>query len=249
MPGQPTIDLHYWPTPNGRKVTILLEETGIPYRIVPVNILKGDQFEPEFLKLNPNHRIPAMVDHAPAGGGAPITVFESGAILIYLAEKSGRFLPAEPHGRYAVIQWLMWQMANFGAKIGEFNHFNRLDAGAGDQSYALRRYGDEANRLYGVLNRGLYDNPYLGSDAFSIADIAVYPWASNWRLHGQDLDAFRHVGRWLEQVGARPGVQRGMDARKDLSVDPATLTEKEKASLRQMLFNRRAIPTPDEARR
>lgn len=241
------IDLHYWPTPNGKKVTILLEEAGIPYRIVPVNIIEGDQFKPEFLAINPNHRMPAMVDHDPIGGGAPLSVFESCAILLYLAEKSGKFLPQDPHGKYAAVQWVMWQAANFGAKIGEFNHFNRLDTNVGDQSYALRRYADETNRLYGVFNWGLYRNRYLGGDDYSIADMAVYPWANNWQMHGQDIEEFKHVKRWLEEVRARPAVQRGMDAGSELTVDPAKFTEEEKARFRKMLFNQRAIPTPDEA--
>jgi GST-like protein len=242
------IDLHYWPTPNGKKVTILLEEAGIEYRIVPVNIITGDQFKPDYMAINPNHRMPAMVDHAPKGGGAPLSVFESGAILMYLAEKVGKFWPQDPHGKYAVAQWVMWQMANFGAKIGEFNHFNRLDASAGDQSYALRRYGDEANRLYGVLNWGLYRTPYLGGEEYSIADMAVFPWANNWRMHGQDLDQFKHVKRWLETVGARPAVQRGMDVGKELTIDPATFTPEELERFRKLLFNQRAIPTPDEVK-
>ena len=241
------IDLHYWPTPNGKKVTVMLEETGIPYRLIKLNITQGDQFKPDYLKLNPNHRMPAMVDTEPAGGGAPLSVFESGAILMYLAEKSGRFWPAEPRGRYAAAQWLMWQMANFGAKIGEFNHFNRLDGQYGDQSYAQRRYADEANRLYGVLNWGLYEKRYLAGE-YSIADMAVYPWANNWQMHGQDIEEFKHVKRWLAEVGERPAVQRGMAAGADMRVvDSADFTPEQKEKFRALLYNQRAIPTPDQA--
>ena len=155
------INLHYWPTPNGKKVTILLEEAGIPYNIVPVNIGRGDQFTPEFLKMNPNHRMPVMVDNAPTGGGEPIAIFESGAIMLYLAEKVGRFYPQDIRGKYAVTEWLIWQMANQGPKLGECGHFRRLGEKQGDQSYAIRRFTDEANRLYGVMNNRLHESKYL----------------------------------------------------------------------------------------
>ena len=168
------IDLHYWPTPNGKKVTILLEELGMPYNIVPCNIGKGDQFEPEFLKISPNNRMPALVDHAPADGGPTISVFESGAIMMYLAEKAGRFYPQDIRRRYEVTQWVMWQMANQGPKLGECGHFLRLGDKQGDQSYAVRRFTDEANRLYGVLNNRLYDRRYLAGDEYTIADMICY---------------------------------------------------------------------------
>ncbi|HEY4043991.1 MAG TPA: glutathione S-transferase N-terminal domain-containing protein, partial [Rhodopila sp.] len=146
------IDLYYWPTPNGKKVTVLLEEAAIPYNIVPVNIGRGDQFAPAFLTMNPNHRMPVMVDTAPPGGGEPMVIFESGAIMLYLAEKVGRFYPQDLRGKYAVTEWLIWQMANQGPKLGECGHFRRLGDKQGDQTYAVRRFTDEANRLYGVLN-------------------------------------------------------------------------------------------------
>src|SRR5436853_3930798 len=149
------IDLHYWPTPNGKKVTILLEEAGVEYKIVPCNIQRGDQFTPEFLAINPNHRMPTMVDHAPKGGGAPIAVFESGAIMMYIAEKVGKFWPQDVRGKYEVTEWLIWQMANQGPKLGECGHFRRLGDREGDQKYAVNRFTDEANRLYGVLNNRL----------------------------------------------------------------------------------------------
>src|SRR5215831_13792637 len=145
------IDLHYWPTPNGKKVTILLEECGLPYRIIPCNIQRGDQFTPEFLAMNPNHRMPVMVDHEPKGGGASISIFESGAIMMYIAEKAGRFYPQDLRGKYNVTEWVMWQMANQGPKLGECGHFRRAGPDAGDLTYAIRRFTDEANRLYGVL--------------------------------------------------------------------------------------------------
>ena len=158
------IDLHYWPTPNGKKVTILLEELGLPYRIVPVHIGKGDQFTDDFLKIGPNNRMPAMVDDEPADGGPPISVFESGAIMLYLAEKAGRFLPSDVRGRYEVVQWVIWQMANQGPKFGERGHFSRVAPEHGDQSYAQRRFNDEVHRLYGVLNNRLYDRRYIAGD-------------------------------------------------------------------------------------
>jgi len=169
------LDLHYWPTPNGKKVTILLEELAVPYTVVPVNIGRGDQFTEAFLRINPNHRMPVLVDHAPADGGAPLSVFESGAIMIYLAEKTGRFIPSDARGKAEVLQWVIWQMANQGPKTGEYGHFRRLGDTKGDQSYAVRRFGDEVHRMYGVLNNRLHHpavthvgiaqrGPYLWSD-------------------------------------------------------------------------------------
>ena len=185
------IDLYYWPTPNGRKVTIFLEEAGTPYNQIPLDIGRGDQFSPAYLKINPNHRMPAIVDHDPLGGGAPLSVFESGAILLYLAEKSGKFWPQEPHLKYDVVQWVFWQMANQGPKTGEYGHFRRLGDNKGDQSYAVRRFSDEVNRIFGVLNNRLYDRPYLAGDEYSIADMASYPWASLWQNQGQDIEEFK----------------------------------------------------------
>lgn len=238
------IELHYWPTPNGKKVTILLEELGLPYKITPVNIQQGAQFSPEFLKMNPNHRMPVMVDHAPADGGAPISVFESGAIMIYLAEKTGRFLPADVRGRTEVLQWVIWQMANQGPKLGECGHFRRLGDREGDQSYAVRRFTDEANRLYGVLNNRLYDRRYLAGDSYTIADMISYPWTINWKLQGQDIEEFKHVKRWQAEVAARPAVQKGMAVGTDLSVDVTKLPAEEQARIRKIMYNQRAIPAP-----
>jgi GST-like protein len=239
------IDLYYWPTPNGKKVTIFLEETGTPYKLVPVNIARGDQFDPAYLKLNPNHRMPTIVDNAPKDGGAAISVFESGAILLYLAEKTGKLWPQELRVRYEVTQWVVWQMANQGPKLGEAGHFRRLGDQEGDQSYAIRRFTDEANRLYGVLNMRLRDRRYLAGDDFSIADIASYPWTLGWQAQGQDIDEFKHFKRWFEEVGARPAVQRGLAVGSDLTIDPSKLSQEEKDRIRKILYNQRALPLPE----
>ena len=237
------IDLHYWPTPNGKKVTILLEECGLPYRIVPVNIGRGDQFEKTFLEMNPNHRMPVMVDTAPADGGAPLVVFESGAIMMYLAEKAGKFYPQDLRGRHAVNQWVIWQMANQGPKTGECGHFRRVDpVKDGDQSYAIRRFTDEVNRLYGVLNNQLHRNRYVAGDAYTIADMICYPWTLNWKFQGQDIEEFPYFKRWFEEMGQRPAVQRGMAAGAELSVDNDKLPPEEQERRRKLLYNQRARP-------
>ena len=238
------IDFYFWPTPNGKKVAIFLEEAGTPYNLVPLDIGRGDQFSPSYLKINPNHRMPAIVDHAPAGGGAPISVFESGAILLYLAEKAGKFWPQDLRRKYEVVQWVIWQMANQGPKTGERGHFSRLGDRQGDQSYAVRRFTDEVNRIFGVLNNRLYDRPYLAGDEYSIADIASYPWASLWEAQGQDIEEFKYVKGWLERLAARPAVQRGMALGKDLPTDPSTLPQEEQERRAKILFNQRALPVP-----
>jgi GST-like protein len=196
-------------TPNGYKVTIALEELGIPYNVIPINIGKGDQFKPEFLKVSPNNKIPAMVD--PEGpGGRPISIFESGAILIYLAEKSGKLMPKEPHGRYNVLEWLMFQMASVGPMLGQAHHFRRY---APEKiEYAINRYTNEVRRLYGVMNKRLATRDYLAG-AYSIADMACVGWARGWERQGQDIGEFPHFKRWLERVTARPAVQRGLKLR------------------------------------
>ena len=238
------IDIHYWPTPNGKKVTILLEELGLTYRIVPCNIGKGDQFKDDFLAIGPNNRMPAMVDHEPLGGGAPITIFESGAIMLYIAEKAGKFLPQDPRGKWEVTQWVIWQMANQGPKTGECGHFRRLGDTRGDQSYALRRFTDEVNRLYGVLNNRLYDRRYLAGDEYTIADMISYPWTVNWEGQGQDIEEFKYFKRWFEEIGARPAVQRGMAVTAGPAEDPASLSPEEREKRMKMLFNQRARPAP-----
>ena len=236
------LDVHYWATPNGKKVTILLEELGLPYRIVPCDIGRGDQFSDAFLKMNPNHRMPVLVDHDPQGGGEPIVVFESGAILFYLAEKAGRFWPRDLRGRYEVAQWVIWQMANQGPKLGECGHFRRLGDTRGDQSYAVRRFTDEANRLYGVLNNQLHDRRYLAGGDYTIADIICYPWTVNWKGQGQDIEEFPYFRRWFEEIGARPAVQRGLAVGADLSPDPASITAEEQERRNKLLYNQRARP-------
>jgi GST-like protein len=238
-------DLHYWPTPNGKKVTILLEELGVPYRIVPVHIGRGDQFTDAFLKISPNNRMPALVDTTPTGGGKPISVFESGAIMMYLAEKEGRFWPQDTRGKYEVTQWVMWQMANQGPKTGERGHFSRAPPEMGDQSYAQRRFADETHRLYGVLNNRLYDRKYLAGSEYSIADMICYPWTASWKLQGIDLDEFKYFKRWFESLSKRPAVDKGMAVTAGVPVeDPASLSPEEQARRRALLYNQRARPAP-----
>jgi GST-like protein len=238
------IDVHYWPTPNGKKVTILLEECGLPYKIVPCNIGKGDQFQKSFLEIGPNNRMPAIVDHEPADGGPPLSVFESGAIMIYIADKVGKFLPADARGRTEVIQWVIWQMANQGPKSGECGHFRRLGDSRGDQSYAVARFTDEVNRLYGVMNNRLYDRPYLAGEDYTIADMISYPWTVNWEAQGQDINEFKYFKRWFEEMGARPAVQRGMAVTAGPQEDFSALSEDERARRMKLLFNQRARAAP-----
>ena len=200
------IDLYFWPTPNGFKITIFLEEAGLPYRIIPVNIGKGDQFKPEFLAIAPNNRMPAIID--PEGpDGQPISVFESGAILQYLGRKTGLFYPTDERKRVEVEQWLMWQMGGLGPMAGQTHHFRLY---APEQiPYAIERYTKETNRLYGVMNKRLADRDYLAGD-FSIADMAPIGWARGWQRQGQDITQFPHLKAWIERMEARPGVQRGL---------------------------------------
>ena len=238
------LELHYWPTPNGKKVTILLEELGVPYEVIPCNIGRGDQFSDDFLKIGPNNRMPALVDTEPSDGGGPLSVFESGAIMLYLGEKFGRFYPQDLRGKYEVNQWLIWQMANQGPKTGEYGHFHRLGEDKGDQSYAKRRFADEVNRMYGVLNNRLYDRPYLAGDEYTIADMISYPWTVNWKGQGQDLDEFKYFKRWFEELSARPGVQRGMAVTAGPAEDPASLSPEERERRVKLLYNQRARPAP-----
>jgi len=200
------IDLHYWPTPNGWKISIMLEECGLPYTLKPVNIGRGEQFTPEFLALSPNNRMPAIVDHEPAGGGAPIAIFESAAILQYLAEKTGRFMPRDLRGKYEVLQWVAWQVANLGPIAGQMNHFA---AYAKEKlPYAIERFTNEMNRMLGVLERRLSDRPFLAGE-YSIADMATWPWVFREYQGRQVLADFPHAARWWDAVAARPAVQKG----------------------------------------
>ena len=201
------IDLYTWSTSNGRKASIMLEELGADYTVHPIHIGKGDQFTPEYLAINPNGKIPAIVD-SDGPGGAPITVFESGAILIYLAEKSGRFLPTEPVARMEVIQWLMFQMGGIGPMFGQVHHF--LRAAKEQVPYGIERYGTEVRRLYGVLDRRLDGRDHLAGDGYSIADIATYPWVFRREWQQIDLADFPNVKRWFDALGSRPAVERGM---------------------------------------
>jgi GST-like protein len=214
------IDLYTWPTPNGHKIHIMLEECGLPYNVIPIDIGAGDQFKPEFLKISPNNKMPAMVD--PDGpDGRPIAMFESGAILIYLAEKTGKFLPADPRGRYGVLQWLMFQMGSIGPMLGQAHHF--LQYAPDDIEYARNRYRNEANRLYGVVDRRLKESPYLAGDDYSIADIAVWPWTRFPERQGVERAEYPNFVRWFDGIAARPAVQRGVeilaDRRRDLKTD------------------------------
>jgi GST-like protein len=240
------IDVHYWPTPNGKKVTILLEELGMPYKIVPCNIGKGDQFTKGFLDIGPNNRMPAIVDHEPVGGGKPITVFESGAIMMYLADKAGKFYPKDVRGRTEVNQWVIWQMANQGPKSGECGHFRRLADTKGDQSYAVNRFTDEVNRLYGVMNNRLYDRHYLCGNEYTIADMICYPWTVNWKGQGQDINDFKYFKRWFDELSARPGLQRGMAVTAGVPAeDPNALPPEERERRAKLLYNQRARPAPE----
>jgi GST-like protein len=203
------IDLHFAPTPNGWKISIMLEECGLPYAEVPVNIARGDQFKPEFRRLSPNGRIPAIVDSDPPDGAGPLTIFESGAILLYLAEKSGRFFPAEVRDRYRVQQWLMWQMSGLGPMLGQNGHF--LLYAPQKVPYAIERYGNEARRLYQVLDSQLAaTGAYIAGHEYSIADIACFPWVMTHKSQGLNLDDFANVKRWFAELRARPRLQKGI---------------------------------------
>ncbi|KVE39491.1 glutathione binding-like protein [Burkholderia sp. TSV86] len=202
------IDVYSWATPNGHKIHIMLEETGLEYRAHPIDIGAGDQFKPAFLNISPNNKIPAIVDHD-GPGGKPVSLFESGAILIYLAEKTGKFLPSEPVARYATLQWLMFQMGGIGPMLGQAHHFRlyapeRID-------YAVNRYTNEAKRLYGVMDKQLGQSAYLAGDGYTIADIAAYPWTRSWQNQGIALEDFPNVKRWQDAIAARGAVQRGVE--------------------------------------
>ena len=221
------IDLYYWTTPNGHKITIFLEEAGLPYSIKPVNISIGEQFAPEFLKVSPNNRIPAVVDNEPADGRGPLGVFESGAILQYLAEKTGKFLPADARGRIEVMQWLFWQMGGLGPMAGQNGHFNNY---APEKiAYAIDRYVKETERLYGVLDERLDGREFIARD-YSIADMASYPWIVPHERHGQSLDDFPNLKRWFMAIGRRPAVERAYEVAKKINTKP-TVNEESKSIL------------------
>jgi GSH-dependent disulfide-bond oxidoreductase len=222
------IDLHYWPTPNGHKITLFLEEAALPYTLRPVNIGAGEQFRPEFLAISPNNRMPAIVDHAPADGGAPLSVFESGAILLYLAEKTGRFLPRDPRGRTRVTEWLFWQMGGLGPMTGQYGHFHVY--APEPIEYARDRYKREALRLLGVLDRRLAGRAYLAGDEYTIADMACYPWISPYTKAPLDLEPFAEVRRWQAAIRARPATERAYARAKEFS-KPTELSDEQRRIL------------------
>ncbi|MDP6346223.1 MAG: glutathione S-transferase N-terminal domain-containing protein [Alphaproteobacteria bacterium] len=226
-------DVYYWPTPNGWKITILLEELAEPYNLVPVNIGAGEQFEPEFLAISPNNRMPALVDHQPVDGGEPISIFESGAIMQYLAEKHGHFWPQDWRGKYEVSQWLFWQMAGLGPNCGQTHHFRNYMEGASD--YAAERFTNEVNRLYGVMDIRLADREFLAGD-YSIADMACIGWIRPYKRQGQNLDEFPNLKRWYETMLARQAVEKGMAAGAELRQDGGQMSE----AAKKVLFGQRA---------
>jgi GST-like protein len=234
------IDVHYWPTPNGHKVTMFLEEAGLPYELHPVNIGTGEQFRPEFLSISPNNRMPAIVDREPSDGGAPISVFESGAILIYLAEKTGKLLGKDLRSRVATLEWLAWQVGGLGPMAGQNHHFS---AYAPEKlPYAIDRYVRETNRLYGVLDRRLAKNAYLAGDAYSIADIATYPWIVPYERQGQKLEDTPHLKRWFDGIAQRPATLRAYERGKAYSSAAPTSDE-----ARKVLFSQTAASVKSAA--
>ncbi|MGD9509355.1 MAG: glutathione binding-like protein [Geminicoccaceae bacterium] len=220
------IDLHYWPTPNGHKITMFLEETGLPYGIVPVDIGRGEQFRPEFLAIAPNNRMPAIVDHEPVDGGAPVSVFESGAILLYLADKTGRFVPADLRGRVEALQWLFWQMGGLGPMAGQNHHFSQY--APEKLPYAIDRYVNETNRLYGVLDKRLADRAFVAGDDYSIADMASYPWIVPYERQGQNLADFPNLERWFRAIEGRPATLRAYETGERYRNRDATMDEEAK---------------------
>ena len=229
------IDLYYWPTPNGHKITLFLEEAALDYRIVPVDISAGDQFKPEFLAFSPNNRMPAIIDHAPADGGEPVTVFESGAILVYLAEKTARFMPTDVRGRKDVLEWLFWQVGGLGPMAGQNHHFAIY---APEKiPYAIERYVRETNRLYGVLDRRLAGRDFIAGD-YSIADMAAYPWIVPHERQGQNLDDFPNLKRWFQTIAARPATLRAYEQAEMVANRPAVTDEGKK-----ILFGQTAAST------
>jgi GST-like protein len=219
------IDLYYWTTPNGHKITMFLEEAALPYRLVPVNIGAGDQFKPDFLAIAPNYRIPAIADTEPADGGAPIPVFESGAILLYLAEKTGKFLSPDIRTRVDTLQWLFWQMAGLGPMAGQNHHFKTY--APEKLPYAIDRYVNETGRLYAVLNKRLADRTFIAGD-YSIADMACYPWTVSHERQGQNLDDFPHLKRWYNEIAARPATVRAYARGKEINSQPTVSEESRK---------------------
>jgi GST-like protein len=236
------LDLYYWTTPNGHKITIFLEETGLPYKIFPINIGKGEQFAKDFLAISPNNRIPAMIDHEPPGGGAPISVFESGEMLLYLAEKTGKFLAKDIRARTQTLEWLFWQMANLGPNSGQNNHFSNY---ATDKiPYAMDRYRNEVNRLYGVLDRRLDGRDYVAGE-YSIADMAIYPWIVPHERQHQNIADFPNIKRWLDAIVERPAVKRAYAKAKEINPNPGGIRTAEE---RAILFGQTAASVKSAVR-
>lgn len=220
------IDLYYWTTPNGHKITMFLEEAGLPYRVIPVNIGTGEQFQPQFLAIAPNNRIPAIVDREPAGGGEPVSLFESGAILLYLAEKTGKLIPKDVRGRAEVLQWLFWQMAGLGPMAGQNHHF--VQYAPEKLPYAINRYVNETNRLYGVLNKRLADREWVAGAQYTVADIAAYPWIVPYEKQNQKLEDFPHLKRWFEAIKARPATVKAYARASEINTAPSVTEESRK---------------------
>jgi len=241
-------ELYFFPTPNSRKVTILLEECSAPYSLTVVHLGRGDQFHPDFLRISPNNRMPALVDSEPRGGGGPISVFESAAIMMYVAEKLGRFWPQDARGKYEVTQWMFWQMANQGPKMGEQGHFQRADAEKkyGDLTYPIARFDNEVHRLFGVLNLGLFGKDWLAAGQYTIADMICYPWAALWKSRGIDLDEFPNVKRWLAAIGERPAVAKSGEIGQDIYQGQDKMAPDERERFVRMLSNQCAVPVPRE---
>ena len=229
------IDLYYWTTPNGHKITLFLEEAGLEYRIIPVNISQGDQFKPEFLAISPNNRIPAIVDHKPEDSGAPVSVFESGAILLYLAEKTGHFIAKDLRGRVEVLQWLFWQMGGLGPMAGQNHHF--IQYAPEKIPYAMERYVKETNRLYGVLNKRLGDRTFVAGEDYSIADMACYPWIVPHKRQEQNIDDLPHLKRWFEAIRARPATIRAYERANEVNTQPTVSEESKKLLFGQTASN------------
>lgn len=228
------IELHYWPTPNGHKITMFLEEAGLPYEIKAVNIGRGDQFKPEYLKISPNNKMPAIVDTDPLGGGKPLSIFESGAILQYLAEKSGKFMPVSTRERYVVMEWLFWQVGGLGPMLGQNHHFNNY---APEKiPYAIDRYVNETHRLYGVLNSRLDGRAFIAGKDYTIADMAAYPWIVPYESQGMTLEEFPHLKGWFEGIRARPATQRAYAVGESIKGQADLRTDEE---ARKILFGQK----------
>lgn len=227
------IELYYWTTPNGHKITMFLEEVGLPYQIIPINIGAGDQFKPEFLKIAPNNRIPAIIDREPLDGSEAISVFESGAILLYLAEKIGKLIPTDLRQRVEVLQWLFWQMGGLGPMAGQNHHFSQYAPEKID--YAINRYVNETGRLYGVLNKQLSDRPFVAGREYTIADIASYPWIVPYAAQNQKLEDFPHLQRWFETIKARPATIRAYAKAEEFKKQTISVEDS-----RTLLFNQSA---------